>query len=747
MILLITLLLAGFLLSRPAAAQLRTTLQNALTGTVLTGRNLLDDAAWYTYLTARAILWACAGYVGLLLLAHLIGNSALWLTVLVLGVIFSVTAAWVLQTLRYPMAEIGQRLLELGNFIARTPLLPQLPDWANPDKVSGAEKVSALIAGAIYSMVSAIWLPVSAPILGLGGVVRGLGRLAPLAAQTCRWLARCFATVSLTLLFLTVVSLVDFRFGTSLLDTWTLILLGLLAVLGISLGLLATSRLEATSRIPAAAVFAGTLTGLMLLGLLWAHLDPRGSLEMVRSFRNAGDNLRTYARIGNDAAQITNKGYWRLRAPTVLRPCANCMVSNGQLNGAVGKPVEYPAGQALISLANEQPVDLDGVYWMRVFLPYDGKRPELGYNLKPGSAWLAPKDFLEGAAKPVDLKPTAPPVAVWSGLKAAGLAISPLLLVLIAPAMLGLSILLIAGIGNRAFNSRPKVAAPTSSSSVAGAANHSGHQNHNEHNGGLGLGWLIIGLVLFGPWVAFIVLNGLAIVVQSDHFRNVDWTGPSMRAGISSLLAITASWLVVAAIVLAFTKKKGVAIAMLLVAMILVMARSVVAENVVRLLPRPAATLAIRTNTVAAAIMPAIPRADFAANLAILDEELARYPELFANRDMILALIKNESDWDPNAKNPKSSAAGLMQLISATQAQYGVANPFDPRQSIQGGLAFLADLHQRYNGEWPKMLLAYAWGPENVPPQQSFEALMAAADAASPESSAAVRRVLGLTGR
>lgn len=755
--LLIVVFLIGWLLSRPAAATIRTALRNALGVGFATVHAGALDAVYCAWATLRAAAWTLCAYLGLLLLAHFIGNQWFWLAVLVLGVTFSVAGAWVLHTLRYPAAEIAAKLAAAGAWVGEIPLTPTLPDWANPAKAGGTKLFYSVPLAAVHALLAGFWLLFSLPLLGLAGVIKGLGGLATVAEKTMRWLSRAFAMASLTLLFLTAVSLVDFRLETRILDTWTLALLALLAALGITMGVLAAGNLEDRHQnVPATASLTGILTGAILLGLLWAHFDPRGSLEMVRSFRNAGDNLRTYARIGNDAGQITNKAYWRLRETTVLRPCPNCTVKDGQLNGTVGDPVEHATDQPLISMATEQPVEMDGVLWMRVFLPYDWEKPVLGYNLKPQAVWIAPKDYLAGAAKPVDLAPNAPGAATGAGLRQAALASNPLLLVFLTPLLLGTAFLLLGGVGSRIFGARPNPAA-AGGAPIASAA-HSNGGGHGHHP----LLW-ISAMIIAAPWIMFLLFGAVNMAATKAH---INWNGPGLPYLIGTLMAISGAGLIIAAVVLAITSRRGTAVILLLLAFLLFGARSAFAEG-----PRKPLTTAVSApagpkkppmpETIAAAVAtppmlttlpaeasatasvsPSISRPDFATNLAIMDEELTRYPELAEGRPIILALVKNESDWDPDAKNPASSASGLMQLIGATQRHYGVADPFDPRQNVKGGLAFLADLHRRYSGDWPKMLLAYAWGPENVPPETGLATSMAAADRASPESSQAVRRVL-----
>ena len=52
--------------------------------------------------------------------------------------------------------------------------------------------------------------------------------------------------------------------------------------------------------------------------------------------------------------------------------------------------------------------------------------------------------------------------------------------------------------------------------------------------------------------------------------------------------------------------------------------------------------------------------------------------------------------------------------MPATAAQFGVANPLDPWQSLQGGGQFLKQLLDRYDGDLKLALGAYNAGPARV---------------------------------
>lgn len=77
------------------------------------------------------------------------------------------------------------------------------------------------------------------------------------------------------------------------------------------------------------------------------------------------------------------------------------------------------------------------------------------------------------------------------------------------------------------------------------------------------------------------------------------------------------------------------------------------------------------------------------------------------------AVALQESGLYPCAVS-SAGAAGLMQLMPATAVQFGVGDPFDPWQSLQGGGQFLKQLLNRYNGDVRLALGAYNAGPARI---------------------------------
>jgi soluble lytic murein transglycosylase-like protein len=92
----------------------------------------------------------------------------------------------------------------------------------------------------------------------------------------------------------------------------------------------------------------------------------------------------------------------------------------------------------------------------------------------------------------------------------------------------------------------------------------------------------------------------------------------------------------------------------------------------------------------------------------------SRWAEYYATvyqlpADLVAAVIDEESGWNPYAVSNKG-AVGIMQLMPATALRFGVHNPFVVQENIRGGVAYLAWLNQKFNGDLRLTTAAYYVG-------------------------------------
>ncbi|BAN50735.1 lytic transglycosylase domain-containing protein [Metapseudomonas resinovorans] len=81
--------------------------------------------------------------------------------------------------------------------------------------------------------------------------------------------------------------------------------------------------------------------------------------------------------------------------------------------------------------------------------------------------------------------------------------------------------------------------------------------------------------------------------------------------------------------------------------------------------------------------------------------------------ELLHAVIKTESNYDPAALSPKG-AAGLMQLMPATARDLGVQDVFDPAANVRGGARYLKRLLKMFDNDLSLTLAAYNAGPGAV---------------------------------
>ena len=80
---------------------------------------------------------------------------------------------------------------------------------------------------------------------------------------------------------------------------------------------------------------------------------------------------------------------------------------------------------------------------------------------------------------------------------------------------------------------------------------------------------------------------------------------------------------------------------------------------------------------------------------------------------LVKAVIRVESNWNPNAVSPMG-AVGLMQVLPATARRVGVSNPYDPQSNIRAGVKYLRQLLDMFGDDEALALAAYNSGPAKV---------------------------------
>lgn len=122
--------------------------------------------------------------------------------------------------------------------------------------------------------------------------------------------------------------------------------------------------------------------------------------------------------------------------------------------------------------------------------------------------------------------------------------------------------------------------------------------------------------------------------------------------------------------------------------------------------PRPAERRAQPTSRNTGGAVPSQVPPQWRPHVAYLAQKYDVSPAL------IEAVVWQESRWNPNAVS-SAGARGLAQLMPGTARELGV-NAFDPYANLEGGVKYLRQQLDAFNGDLEKALAAYNAGPHRV---------------------------------
>ena len=97
-------------------------------------------------------------------------------------------------------------------------------------------------------------------------------------------------------------------------------------------------------------------------------------------------------------------------------------------------------------------------------------------------------------------------------------------------------------------------------------------------------------------------------------------------------------------------------------------------------------------------------------NVSSFSSEIRAASQAFGiDANLVRAVIHAESSFNPSARS-RVGAQGLMQLMPATAARFGVSDPLEASQNIRGGVRYLAWLLKRFDGDSRLATAAYNAG-------------------------------------
>lgn len=80
------------------------------------------------------------------------------------------------------------------------------------------------------------------------------------------------------------------------------------------------------------------------------------------------------------------------------------------------------------------------------------------------------------------------------------------------------------------------------------------------------------------------------------------------------------------------------------------------------------------------------------------------------NKNLVLGIIKQESNFDANVVS-HAGAMGVMQLMDFNCEAYGITDPYNIEQNVEGGVRHIKEYLDMFSGDVEMALMAYNGGP------------------------------------
>ena len=152
--------------------------------------------------------------------------------------------------------------------------------------------------------------------------------------------------------------------------------------------------------------------------------------------------------------------------------------------------------------------------------------------------------------------------------------------------------------------------------------------------------------------------------------------------------------------------------------------------------PAPTTTVSKPTEAYQSLPKPTAPQLQYFANVP-LDKALQDYiirtcDSYRINPAIIMAMIKKESDYNPNLMGDGGDSYGLMQIQpkwhSKRMEKLGCTYLLDPYHNVTVGIDYLAELLDKYDGDYGKALTAYNQGSYKGTVTQYAKSVLALAE-------------------